>query len=62
MSPIFIFLQTESKFSDEHKKLLFGEDGLDSDKIFEKLDFDKNGEVCLFFPFGTLFNIKKKKS
>ncbi|XP_071790966.1 uncharacterized protein [Asterias amurensis] len=40
-----VYDSTESKFSDEHKKLLFGEDGLDSDKIFEKLDFDKNGEI-----------------
>ena len=44
---LFLFLQRDSSFTDDQKLLLFGEDGLDSDKIFEKLDFDKNGEVCV---------------
>ncbi|XP_022095676.1 uncharacterized protein LOC110981937 isoform X1 [Acanthaster planci] len=39
------FNSKDSEFTDEHKKILFDEDGSDPEKIFNRLDFDKNGEI-----------------
>ncbi|XP_022095709.1 uncharacterized protein LOC110981955 isoform X3 [Acanthaster planci] len=39
------FNSKDSEFTDEYKKILFDEDGSDPEKIFNKLDFDQNGEI-----------------